>query len=173
MAATSLFDLAAEWLTVLEAAVATTPGGAIARAFVSAGPPAFDCCPQLTVHSVGGAEGPTSPAGAIVEGQRPRLPTLHLVGLEATVVRCVDVLGEDGTLPTALSLETTANQTMSDLWAILNFTRRRIQDGTLFASASGKREVYIDPQAVVNTSGGCAGWIVPIRVTLGGYSLSS
>lgn len=173
MAATDLFDLAAEWLACLEAAVASTPGGAIADAWVSSDPPAIDCAPMLAVHTVGVVEAPTSPTGPLVDGQRPKLFAVHFVGLAATVIRCAPTQDQQGRPPTDVAKETAANQTMSDLWACLNWTRQMHRKEELFASPSGKRELFIDPQVVVPSSGGAVGWVIPIRVQLDGYSIGS
>lgn len=171
--ATDLFDLAAEWLACLEAAVASTPGGAISETWVSADPPVIDCAPMLSVHTTGDVEAPTNPTGPLQDGQRPTLFAVHFIGLVATVIRCAPVVQENGTAPTTVEKETAANQTMSDLWACLNFTRQMHRKGLLFASPSGKRELFIDPQVVVPSSGGAVGWAIPIRVQLDGYSIGS
>jgi hypothetical protein len=66
-----IFDLCAEWLAALEDAVATTHGGAIDRAFVTNSLPAFDCCPQLTVHPGSLVYGETQPVSPPLQlGQR-------------------------------------------------------------------------------------------------------
>src|SRR5665811_316733 len=89
-AATDLFDLAKEYLQACEAAVATTPGGPIARSFVSPGLPAWDCCPQLSVHVGGPVIGDTMPlAPPLQPGHRfEDTGTVNLVALTATVLRC-------------------------------------------------------------------------------------
>src|SRR6266705_1969139 len=88
-----LFDICSEWLAACEAAVAPTEGGPIPRSFVSPGPPAWDCCPQLTVHG-----------GYAIADTLPLIPVLGpghrstdqggvvLVPLVATVLRCVPTL---------------------------------------------------------------------------------
>lgn len=175
MAATDLFDLCAEYLAAVEAAVATTPGGAIVRAYVSPGNPAFDCPPQATVHAGGPIEGDTAPlAPPLVAGERTRVTdAVFLIQMTATVIRCTPTLTEEAGFPSATELETSANETLSDVWAIWNFCRDQIRQGLLFASPSGRREVFFDPAVAVPIEGGAAGWQIPVRVQLGGYKFSS
>lgn len=170
-AATDLFGICAEWLAVCEAAVATAPGGAIARAYVSPGPPVLDCAPQLTVHPGGPAEADTFPLQpSLGPAHRDQVSgSVHMIALTAIVVRCVPTLENDGGLPTIASMEAAANEIHGDLWAIWNFTRDRRQDGSLFASPSNRRELFFDAAFPLVPSGGLGGWQIPIRVQLGGY----
>jgi hypothetical protein len=173
VAASDLFDLALEWKAVCLEAVASTVGGAIAHAFVSPGPPSLDCLPQLSVYPgapVGEADtSPLSPP--LAPGERDRVTgSLHLVNLTCVVVRCIPTLGEGGELPSPSAIEAAARETSEDVWAIWNFTRTRHREGTLFASPSGAREVFLDPAFPIPPGGGAGGWQIPIRVQLGGYS---
>lgn len=163
-----LFDLAAEWLAVCEEAVATTVGGAIERAFVSPGPPAWDCCPQLTVHVGGPAEGDTAPLSPPLQpGHRTRQTAIvPLVPLTASVIRCVP----SGEVPAELDLEAAAQAMSADVWAIWAHSRDAFGDGSLFPSSSGSRELIFDAAQVQAPSGGCAGWTIPVRVAVGGYT---
>jgi len=171
VAATDLFDLAAEYLAACEAALVGTPGGAIGRAYVSPGAPALDCCPQLTVHAGGNEEAATAPLQPFLSpGQRARVHgSVYLVNLTATVVRCVPVLDDNGKPPSAVALEQAANETNSDVWAIWNHVLSEHRAGALFASPSGRRELLLDAASPLDPSGGCGGWRIPIRVQLGGY----
>lgn len=169
-----LFDVCSEWLAACEAAVATTDAGAIDRSFVSPGPPAWDCCPQLTVHG-----------GYAIADTAPLIPTLApghrstvqggvvLVPLVATIIRCIPTLGDySGSefVPKA-ALEASAMSTHADLWAILNHTWDQHSRGILFAPES--RELFFDPAVPLVPAGGCAGWQIQIRVSLYGYQESS
>lgn len=169
-----LFDLCAEYLAACEAAVAVTPGGPITRAYVSPGPPAFDCCPQLTVHAGGVTEAATQPLSpALLPGLREALTgAVPLIQLTATVLRCVPVVGQAGStgLPSASSIQAAAVETCADVWAIWHELRKGYKDGTLFVGNACKRELFFDPAPPINTSGGCAGWQIPIRVSLEGYA---
>lgn len=174
MAASDIFDLAAEWLAVCSDAC--QPQGAIPddSIFVSSDPPAMDCAPQLTVHTTGNVEAPTSPQGVIQDGQRARMPTLHFVGLVATIIRCAPVPDNRGNPPGRVEKEAAAAQTSSDLWAIINFTRQAVRANALFVNPhSDRREVFFDPQVVLPSQGGMVGWAVPIRVQLDGYRPTS
>src|SRR4051812_1224440 len=92
--------LAAEWLAACTAALATTDEGAIDRSFVSPGVPAFDCCPQLTVHVGGPAEGATAPlAPPLQPGHRTSIGVVPLVPLTATVIRCIPGMTDSGEFP--------------------------------------------------------------------------
>lgn len=162
-----LHDLAVEWLNVCEDAVATTSGGAIERAFVAPGPPAWDCCPQLTVHVGGPSEGDTAPLSPPLQpGHRTRqVAAVPLIALTATVIRCVP----SDELPPEVDLEAAAQAMNEDVWAIWAHTRSRVADGSLFSSPSGSREVNFESALVQAPAGGCAGWSIPIRVAIGGY----
>lgn len=165
---TDLFDLNAEWLAACEAALATTDGGTPARSFVSLGPPAWDCCPQLTVHS-GYALADTAPIGPpLSAGHRTTVQGgVYLVPLVATVIRCVPTLEDNGDPPTAADLEAAAMTGMADAWAITNHTWDQHAKGILFAPV--EREMFIDPTVPLQQAGGCGGFQIQIRVALYGY----
>lgn len=168
MAATDLYDLCAEYLTVCNDALALTPGGAISRAFVSAGAPAWDCCPQLSVHVGGPAWAMTEPAGELASMHRLNIAAvMDMITLTATVIRCVPTLEEDTRLPSAADLDAAGQLTTSDLWAIWNLVEYRKAKGTLFGGKC--REMALDPAVPVGPAGGCGGWQIQLRVTLQGY----
>lgn len=174
MPASDLFDAARELLDACLAAVATTDAGAIDTAYVSPGPPALDCCPQLTVHVGGALEADTSPLSPPLQpGHRtPGTSVLPLTQLTATVVRCVPGWDEEADQPPApAALELAAQDTNADLWAIWNELRRAHRAGSLFTAPAGpnSREFYFDAAFPVNAQGACAGWSIPFRVSLGGY----
>lgn len=173
MAPSDLFDLCKEYLAACEAAVSGAPGGSIDRAYVCSGPPAWDCCPQLTVHAGGPAEGDTAPLGPPLQaGHRPGLGIVNLVAMTATVLRCVPTVTSEGDWPDPAKMEATAQQTDGDCWAIWNYLLTHKRNGTLFAGADGdpdQREMFLDPAVALTSAGGCAGWELPIRVQLGGY----
>lgn len=172
MAAADLYAAAAELLAASGAALAASPGGAIARAFVSPGPPAWDCCPQLTVHAGGAVaadtamlQPPLQPGHRIDQGI-----LVNLVPLTITVLRCTPIIEGEGQkmrLPEPADLDAAAAMTIGDLWAIWNWLAARKRDETLFPPDS--RELFFDPAVALNTAGGCSGWEIQVRVTLGGY----
>lgn len=173
---TDLYDTCEELLVVCADAVKPTPGGPFTRAYVSPGPPAWDC-EQLTVHSVGPAIGDTQPL-------QPPLQTLHrvsttgfvnLVTLIVTPLRCVTTIGKNGEIPIAppaVSLVADADKLYADLWAIVNTVKSRYRQGTLFSPVGcAKREFTLDPTVVLNTQGGLMGWQIQYRVQLDGYEV--
>lgn len=166
-----LYDLAVEWLAVCVTAVADTEGGDIERAFVSPGPPAWDCCPQLTVHVGGPSEGDTAPLSpALQPGHRTQQTGLvPLLPLTATVIRCVPTFEEGGELPSPAEQQVAAREIAEDVWSIWAHTRKAFAEGTLFPSLSGSRELIFDSALTQAPAGGCAGWQIPIRVAIGGY----
>ncbi len=173
MAPADLYAVAAELLAGCSDAVATTVGGPIDRAFVSPGLPALDCCPQLTVHVGAAAEGDTEPLSPPLQpGHRTPGNLVPLVQLCATVVRCSPVWNDGSDSPPAPSaIEAAAVETTQDLWAIWNVLRQQHRAGTLFTAPAGpgSREFFFDPVFPINAAGGCAGWFIPFRVSLGGY----
>lgn len=92
---------------------------------------------------------------------------MPLVPLTATVIRCVPVT--DGKFPTVAVLEAKAQEIDEDVWAIWAFSRQRFEEGTLFPSPSGSRELFFQPALVSSPEGGCAGWQIPVQVAIGGY----
>ncbi len=172
MAAIDLYNLCREYLEACSEAVAMTPAGPIGRQFVSPGVPAWDCCPQLTVHAGGPAEGDTAVLTPPLQpGFRPTLGLVDLIAMTATVIRCVPVLVDDGSLPSAPAIDKAAQNVLEDCWAIWNHVLTRVIDGTLFVrpDGQGQREVFLDPAVALNAAGGCAGWQIQVRVQLGGY----
>lgn len=163
-----LWNLANEYLTACATAVASTPGGAPGRVYVSPGPPAWDC-EQLTVHVGGPAVADTFPL-------QPSLAALHrvavqgqvdLISLTATILRCVPTLTQQGKFPPDSALDAASQQTLADLWAIWNYVRRGKSTGALFPPK--EREFGFDPAISMNLQGGFGGWQVTIRVQLDGY----
>lgn len=167
---TDLYDLLEQFLDACAEAVLLAPGGAIGRAFVSPGLPAFDCCPQLTVHAGGPVLADTQPLSPPLQpGHRvDETGAVHLVAMTATVIRCVSVASNDeGDPPTPASQDEAAQETLGDLWAIWNHLYTRKRNLTLWGPK--QRELFFDPASSLNTSGGCAGWQIPIRVQLSGF----
>lgn len=167
-----LYLLCREYLEAVSESLSLAPGGPTAVGYVSPGPPAWDCCDQLTVHAGGPAEADTQPLGPPLQvGFRIVDPgRVTLVALTATVLRCVPTITPQGT-PPAAKLEAAAAVTLGDVWAIWNHLASRLRARTLFARPDGEpREFVFDPAIALNTSGGCAGWQVPVRVELDGYA---
>jgi hypothetical protein len=177
MAAGDLYAACVALLAVAEDAAASTPGGPIGRVFVSPGPPAWDCPPQLTVHAGGPVIGDTLPLS-------PNLQPFHRVGgpaafvnlvaLTITVIRCVPAMGEGLSFPAPAEIEAAAVETLADVWAIWNYIINRKRQGALFADDKGNprsRELVLDPAVPLNIQGGAAGWQIQVRVELPGYDV--
>jgi hypothetical protein len=168
MAATDLYDAAVELLAAAQAALADTPGGPITVAYVSEGLPAFDCIPQLTVHAGGPSEVETAPTSpSLAPGRRTTVGMVDQVALTITVVRCAAIPDGNGNPPPPSAHSVPAQQTMADVWAIWNHLASAKRAGTLFGGRC--REMFLDPSVSIATSGGAAGWEIPVRVQLNGY----
>ena len=93
-----LHDLAEELLAACVESLDTIPtfapalGGAPERSFISPGLPVWDCCEQLTVHTEFVIENDTSPGG-LATGRRAVHGRINLVGLVASLTRCIPVIG--------------------------------------------------------------------------------
>jgi len=166
---TDLFNLAAEWLAVCTAAVASAPGGPISYSFVSPGSPPLDC-PMIVVWAGGPVEAATQPlTPPLSPGFRAdKYDSYDLVNLLCCVVRCSPVGDDRGNAPSAAEYEAAAQATMGDVWAIWNWTRQRKREGALFPSTHD-RELFLEPAYPLPIQGGLAGWQIPIRVQLDGY----
>lgn len=172
MAAEDLYNLCGSLLAACMEAVETTPGGAIDRAFVSPGNPAFDCAPQLTVHAGGPyiadtmpLQPPLQPAHRVGDGR-----ALIMVAMTVTVLRCAPTLEQHGqtiALPGADDLDACAAEVLADCWAIYNHVFNLKRDGLLFGPKT--REVIFDPAVPLNLAGATAGWQIQFRVQLNGY----
>ncbi len=165
----TLTGYAQEILGVAEAAVATTTGGAIARAFVSTNRPALDCCPQLTVDFRQLLVEQTSPNTPVTApGQRARIRIVYVAGFTVTVVRCSSIadLSQDG-LPNTARIAEVAQWTTEDVWSIWNALRHAWADDA-FLDGNCK-DFYMDPPNPISQEGGCVGWEIPVRVWVDGY----
>lgn len=165
-----LYLLARELLDACAAAVAAAPAGQISRAYVSPGPPPFDC-EMLVVHAGGPAEAETAPLSPPLQpGFRTTQGALHLINLTVTVLRCVPVGDELQPIPASADLETAAQATYADCWAIWNHLRTEHRTGSLFRRSDGEpRELFFSPAVPLGPDGRLAGWQLEIRVQLDGY----
>ena len=98
----SFYTRCGELLDVASESVDATTGGHISRQFVTAGLPAFDCCPFLAVSGVsvgvdfaGGAGSPHN------LGHAQRFQRSNLTGFVVWVVRCAPPPNAAGQPPTA------------------------------------------------------------------------
>lgn len=162
------FEWAEDLLDVAAAALATTAGGAITRAFVAAGLPALDCCPQLTVHTAGHGILPTASPGALTPGHRRTVGTVRYVRFIVTVVRCAPVPGQKGTPPTPAKQQAIASVINEDPLAIVDAVTKADAAGTLFGGLC--REFYFDGATSLDPAGGCVGWVINFRASLEGLA---
>ena len=161
----SVFEQAAELLTVCEVALATTSAGTPARTYVAPAEPPFDCCPFLSVHVPAMTEAPTaSPPGGLAGADRGRTGSVILVTYMVLVVRCAPEF-ELERMPTPAEIEEVAQQVQQDGWAIWNELRRAIRCDEIFGLCS---EVYFDGGTSVIEQGLCVGWRFTIRAALPG-----
>ena len=172
--ATDLQTLCDAVLDASVAALDTIPGfapgleGAPARAFVGAGQPVFDCCPQLSVNANIIREAPTEPLG-LGAGTRHRQGfRLSLVGLQVWIARCA-ANGAAGEPPTVEALSLVGEQVNADGWALWNYLWNVNRAGSSDPIVSLCNEWYMDALTPLQPSGGCSGWLLTIRAELSGY----
>lgn len=139
------------------------------------GLPAFDCVPALSVHLGGPHVGDTYPLQPPLQPMQRIATTgqVNLLAMTCTIIRCWPVAEQQQQsllLPSTQEITDASEETYNDLWAIWNGLKNQHRLGTLFQTRSGRREFLLDPAVPVNTSGGAAGWQIPIQVQLGGYS---
>jgi hypothetical protein len=167
-----LHALAVEFLAACEEALDTVPtdvpglGGAPARSFVDFGTPVFDfasaatdaeSCDQLTVH-----------VSVVSEGHRPPkadIARINLVSFVATIARCCapTVDSQGNSFSPAIKQ---AEQVNADKWALWNYIWNKISEGMLFDKCG---QIQWGGLAPLNPSGGCAGSVLSINVSLDGY----
>jgi hypothetical protein len=168
----TLTDYAAELLDACSAAVATTIGGPIGRAFVASAVPALDCCPQLTVH-VGGLQLEQTSPSTPVTAPGHKLTTTGMLILAVyvvTVVRCQPVGSENRQVwvaPTPAELAAAAIASDQDLWAIWNTVAQKHNAGELFGGRCPA--IYFDPPIPLLVEGACGGWQISFRPAIDGY----
>lgn len=160
------YEWAGDLLAVAETALTTTAAGAIPRAFVAAGLPALDCCPQLTVHTAGHGILPTASPGSLTPGHRRTVGTVRYVRFVVTVVRCAPVPGDKGQPPTPAAQSAIAANVNEDPLAIIDAVTKADKAGTLFGGTC--REFYFDGATSLDPAGGCVGWVINFRASLEG-----
>lgn len=164
-----LYAAALHLLDHANQALATTPGGAIPRAFVTTCNPAFDCAPQLTVHAAQIREADTSPGpGASLDPfARAQMGTVFLATLVTTILRCVPThLGDRPPSPAQITAASVT--TYADAWAVWEWFHHRHRIGVLFQGMPC-RPVAIGAATCINDQGGTGGWQVPLEVQIDGY----
>lgn len=168
---TDLYDAADEYLgACVDALNALTTAGAPDRAFVSHGPPPLDCCPMLSVHVGNAGIAGTFTDAALGVGHRiVTTGVVETVQLTATIVRCFPAAAAGSGKPHSVAEhEANAARTNADVWAIVNWVIAAKRAERLFAPLH--RELSIGVAAARTVEGFCAGWLIPIQVTLDGFT---
>jgi hypothetical protein len=164
------YTWATQLLDVAAASLIPTSGGAITRAFVSAGLPALDCCPQLTVHTAGHGLLPTSAPGALTPGHRRTVGQVRYIRFIITEVRCAPVPGTKGQPPSPASQSAIAEVLNQDALAIIAGVNEAWKGGGLFGGVC--KEFYFDGATSLDPSGGCVGWLFNYRASIEGLTLA-
>lgn len=176
-----LYAAAVELLSATATALEGTPAGPIGYQAVWPGLPAYDCVPALYVHAGGTSIGNTLPLQPTLQPMQREVVTgvVRLISFTITVLRCAPSIEENGQnilMPSAAEVSQAAADTYGDVWAIWNYlayAHRPVADGglgTLFQTPSGRREFEFRDAIPIVSSGGAAGWEIPIGVQLGGYN---
>ena len=172
--ATDLQTLCDEVLAAATFALDSIPGfapgleGAPERTFVSAGQPAFDCCPQLSVNAYRTTEGITSPFGLGAGTRHRQNFRVNHVGVDVWSARCA-ATGQNGQPPTVAAITAVAEQVNADGWALWNTLWNVNRGGSSDPIVSLCNEWFMDALIPLQPSGGCAGWRLSIRAELAGY----
>lgn len=158
---------AQQLLDIVKVALASTSGGVIARAFISAGLPALDCVPQLTVHMNNTGALPTRPIGPIDDGHVRRYGLVRSITFWTTIARCAPVPSEKGKPPSMTKQQEIAELVNEDGWAAVNAIYQADKAGALFDGACS--EVFHEGATPLDPSGGALGWIIRTRASIQGY----
>lgn len=162
-----LHALAEEYLAAVVEALDLIPDyeptldGAPERSFVAPGSPAFDCCPQLTVHVSPLSEGSMAAPSPKASDFR-----INRVSLVATAIRCLPLADTNGNPPSAAEQHAAAEQINADKWAMWNHVWNLIRAGTLFERCN---DVIWNGLSPITPQGGCGGSTLTVTVALDGY----
>jgi len=176
-----LFLLAEAYLAEVADALDTildfdpTLEGAPERQFVSPGQPVMDfvgrdCCSQIAVFAQPVIEGDTTPGGFEAGRRSMRFAWKNEVSLSAVVSRCIPT-GESSNTgvfrpPSAASLTASSRQHLLDLWVLWNYLHQSVHSERLLEHCD---EVRFDGAIPAIPQGGCAGVVVNLTASLGGY----
>lgn len=172
MAGTGPSDLFSITEQVLEASIdaldtipSLSPGllGAPERAFICSGPPALDCCDQLTVNAAPIAEADTSPLNLGAGTRHQQSFRKNYVGFVISINRCTNYTTD---VPSMEEQQAVAEQTYADAWALWNYLWNSERSGRLFSICGG---VFNDRIYPITNAGGCAGWNFAFRAEVQGY----
>lgn len=171
-----LYELADELLSFAADALDTIPilvpglEGAPARQIVYWGLPVDDC-DQIVVYVPTIGEADTTPGG-LGAAVRPRVGRIDHVTINIRVIRCCLPMGTESSMgdispPTPAQINATSQQILADGWALWNHIHNAKSSGVLRSLCD---EMYFSGLIAVPPSGGCGGWVLPVRVQLDGYA---
>lgn len=164
----SLTAYADELAAAAAAALTDTVGGAIERAGLTAGLPAFDC-EQVTVAVISLGDAQQSTLSTLGAGRRHMSGAVNLIGFRITVVRdCIATINERGEFPTIEEMRSDAERVHQDVWAIWTRIRRLMMAGELFGGRCSK--LFFDGARATATEGGMAGWEIDFRANIPGFA---
>jgi hypothetical protein len=164
----TLSDYADQVLTVAFNSLNTTTAGAPDRVYVAPAPPAFDCCPMLSVVVASLQEDNTSPVvPSPVVARRTHFGNIIIVDYQIWAIRCAPVMDGDN-LPTPAQIAASALEVQEDGWALWNGFRHAILNEEIFEHCLG---AYFDGGLPIAEQGGCVGWLFSIRASIPGIPL--
>jgi len=145
-----------------------------ARAVVTIGVPAYDCCPMLAVwvqRVEEAAVGPVAPSSGDSASRIPhRLGRVIQVTLQIEVIGCVPEANLSGSKlipPTVARLNASSVESYAWGWRLRNGLAQKLRDGDLFGGSCTFKDLGITQP--ITPEGGCGGWILPVVVQLDGY----
>jgi hypothetical protein len=148
--------------------------GAPERQFISPGLPVDDfvgedCCAQVSVWGVPITEADTTPGGLDAGRRSSRFAWINQVAINARVTRCFPTgsSSASGFYPPSVDVLTeTSRQHDADGWALWNHLHNAVHQEQLLTHCDA---FFFDGMLPIIPSGGCAGWVVSLRASLGGY----
>lgn len=165
------FDLLDLWLGAAVDSLALTDAGAPTLQRITPGPPAFDCCPFVSVHGGFLNEAPTGTGegGPLAPAHRVTLAAQLVYTVVITVVRCVPVPDDDMTPPNAEAEALAARTVNQDMWALWNGLSAALRAGILSERCAG---AWREGATAITSTGGCGGWVLTYRVPIDGLHLT-
>lgn len=166
----SLHDAVVELLAASADALDTIPlfdptlEGAPDRQVITAGQPVMDCCDQLAATATQVLDAPLAPGG--LAAGRKIAGKINHVAMAVTITRCYPMPDENGQPPTTDEQTEAARQINADGWALWNHLYNMWRADLLFTFCD---ELFFDSMRPLGPSGGCAGWVLQIRISLDGY----
>jgi hypothetical protein len=152
-----------------------TLDGAPDRQFVSPGVSVDDfvgrdCCAQVSVWVSPITEADTTPGGQDAGRRSSRFAWINQVAINGRVTRCIPTEDPNAsgfyTPPTADVLTEASRQHDADGWALWNHLHNAVHAADLLSLCD---EMFFDGVVPLIPSGGCAGWQISLRASLGGY----